>query len=83
MDGGRGRGRRASPEGSTAASLELRAMLLQHGVALSVLFDLLVERGLVTRDEVRERAALLRQALEAPESRTGPQVDTPRGPPYN
>jgi hypothetical protein len=53
-------------------SVEVRAMLLQHGVALSVILDILVDRGIVTRDEIAARADRLRQDLGLGGGSSGP-----------
>lgn len=45
---------------------DLKAVLLQHGLALSVLLDLLVEHGLVSRDEIAQRAQDITRDLELP-----------------
>jgi hypothetical protein len=56
---------KADATGSTRRhdTLEMRAMLLQHGVALSVILDLLVEQGITSREEIAARAERIRTEL--------------------
>lgn len=62
------------PEAEPLDSLsDLKAVLLQHGLALSVLLDLLVEHGLVSRDEIAQRAQDITRDLELP---SGPETST-------
>jgi len=42
---------------------DLELTLYRHGLSLAVLFDLLVDKGLVTRDEIRHRARVLNHHL--------------------
>lgn len=42
---------------------DLRYTLYQHGLSVAVLFDLLVEKGILTREEIRHQARLVTQRL--------------------
>ncbi len=42
---------------------ELHLTLYRHGLSLAVLFDLLVEKGIVTTDEIRRHAQTLNHRI--------------------
>ncbi len=42
---------------------DLRYTLYQHGLSVTVLFDLLVQKGILTREEIRHHARLVTQRL--------------------
>ncbi|NMP24204.1 hypothetical protein [Sulfobacillus harzensis] len=44
-------------------SEDLRYTLYRHGLSLAVIFDLLVEKGIVTRQEIQTKARSMNQEL--------------------
>ncbi|MCY0897615.1 MAG: hypothetical protein OWU33_01550 [Firmicutes bacterium] len=51
------------PSPSHADRSELNHTLYRYGLSLAVLFDLLVAKGILSREEIRERAGLLHDEL--------------------
>lgn len=45
----------------------IRAILYQHGLSLTVLFDLLVSKGILTKDEIRQHATAMNHRLFHPD----------------
>lgn len=47
----------------SAPSEELNQTLYRHGLSIAVLFDLLVEKGILTTDEIRQKARTVNRSL--------------------
>lgn len=51
----------------SSSPAELNETLYRHGLSLAVLFDLLVAKGIVTHEEIRDKARdVNHQLLQAP-----------------
>lgn len=60
-----------SPNPHDAHDIQFR--LYQQGLSLTVLFDLLVSKGILTKDEIRRHAQTLKQELITTDSDITPE----------
>lgn len=59
---------------SSQKSDNLKQTLYRHGLSLAVLFDLLVQKGILTREEIRMQARVVNQELLSRDRDEKPQA---------